>query len=205
MAGPKDRYPSDKDVGTIIRIKARILARELRVGDEHRKDFEQELWLHYLRVRRRHDPGRGQWSTFLDRVFENKGRNMIAGWSTGKRCLEREARRWDDPTGGDDDGALTFEEVYGDESHYAETGWGPRPDREIIGTRLDVERTLRRLPSDLRALAQRLMRQSISDAAQELKIPRSTLYGKIQRIAAAFRAAGLDNSGGSLHAANEKN
>ena len=205
MAGTKDCYPSDDDVARIIRIKAKTLARELRAGNQYREDFEQEFWLHYSGVRDHYDPERGRWSTFLDRVFKNKGFNMMAEWRTRKRRSERKARRWDDRTGSDDDDALTLEEVYGDDDHHAETGWGPQPDRQTVDLRLDVGRVLRGLPADLRELARRLMQQSVSEAAREMKIPRSTLYGKIHRIAKILRAAGVDDGPDFIKEEKRKN
>lgn len=190
MAGPEGQCPNDHEVGRIVRIKAKKLAAQLRVDDNQRQDFEQEFWLHYLRVRDSYNASRGRWSTFLDRIFANRSHNMIAEWQTRKRCMERRARRFDDLQ--HDSENLTIHDVYGQDDYFRETGLGPRPESEMIDTRLDVERILRSLPSDLRDLAHRLTYQSKAEAARELHIPRSTLYGKIERIGEAFQAAGLD-------------
>jgi RNA polymerase sigma-70 factor (ECF subfamily) len=192
MADSKGQSRRDDYVARTIRIKAKTLAGQLNASDDDRREFEQRLWECALRARSRHDPERGQWSTFLDRILANEVLNMIEHWYTQKRSNERRAQGWNDVINQDDDDSLTFDETYSQEDYFGQVGFGPRPESETRDMRIDIAWALRRLPPDLRRIAEWLMHGSIADAARQLKIPRATLYGKIARIEKVFRKAGLD-------------
>lgn len=66
-----------------------------------------------------------------------------------------------------------------------------RSDAEWFELTEDVAGVLARLPDDLRALAERLKRQSVSEVARDLQIPRTTLYRDLERLRRHFADAGL--------------
>ena len=50
------------------------------------------------------------------------------------------------------------------------------------------------LPRELRILAERLAEQSMSEAAVDLEMPRSTLQGRARALRRAFERAGFEGS-----------
>lgn len=66
-----------------------------------------------------------------------------------------------------------------------------RSDAEWFELTDDVAGVLAALPDDLRALAERLKRQSVSEVARELRIPRTTLYRNLERLRRHFADAHL--------------
>jgi transcriptional regulator of acetoin/glycerol metabolism len=54
-----------------------------------------------------------------------------------------------------------------------------------------VAGVLATLPDDLRDLAERLKRQSVSEVARELRVPRTTLYRNLERLRRHFADAHL--------------
>jgi DNA-directed RNA polymerase specialized sigma24 family protein len=66
-----------------------------------------------------------------------------------------------------------------------------RSHEEQIDLATDLTEALAKLPDDLRALAERLKSQSLSQAARDLGVPRSTLQRQVQRLRRCFEDAGL--------------
>ena len=68
----------------------------------------------------------------------------------------------------------------------------PRPsDQEASDLASDLADVLARLPDDLRAVAERLQSQTVSQAARALGVPRTTLQRQVQRLRRCFENAGL--------------
>lgn len=68
----------------------------------------------------------------------------------------------------------------------------PASDPARAELALDVAAVVAGLPEDLRDLAGRLMTQSLSEAARDLGVVRSSLQRRIGRIRRLFEDAGLD-------------
>lgn len=66
-----------------------------------------------------------------------------------------------------------------------------RSDAEWFELIEDVAGVLATLPDDLRDLAERLKRQSVSEIARELRTPRTTLYRDLERLRRHFTDANL--------------
>jgi len=68
----------------------------------------------------------------------------------------------------------------------------PRPSgQDAFDLASDLTEALAKLPDDLSALAERLKTQSLSQAARDLGVPRSTLQRQVQRLRQCFEDAGL--------------
>ena len=66
-----------------------------------------------------------------------------------------------------------------------------RSREEEAQLRLDVSLVLSGLPNDLRKVAERLMTETVTEAAKSLGIPRTTLYGAKERLRRIFENTGL--------------
>jgi len=66
-----------------------------------------------------------------------------------------------------------------------------RSDAEWFELADDVAGVLAALPEDLRDLAERLKRQSVSEVARDLRVPRTTLYRDLERLRQHFADANL--------------
>lgn len=170
-----DNIVLDRFAQGIIRRKVRLLVSRAGFTKQDRQDLEQELVLRLLQSLDLFDPEQAHPNVFITTVIER----AVAMILRERRAKKRDAgvvRSFDQ--GQTKDG--TPEPV------------DPRPsDQEAFDLASDLAEVLARLPDDLRALAERLKGQSVSQAARELGVPRTTLQRQVQRLRQCFEDAGL--------------
>lgn len=94
-----------------------------------------------------------------------------------------------DSSNATDDENRTLPDVLADSD--PETSPEANAERRILRERLD--QAIRRLPPDQRAVARRLRKGwTVSEVSQALGIPRTTVYGALQRLRESFRDKGLE-------------
>jgi DNA-directed RNA polymerase specialized sigma24 family protein len=148
--------PIDPTVAAIIPNKAYRMIGLAGLRPQDRADIEQELAFEVLAHRDRFDPARGTWPAFARRLVERFGNNLVRFRRAAKRDGGPHAPLPDEvlsPGGGD-------------------TG----------GRALDVAEALAALPPRLRAVAELLMTQNVTDAAEALGVSRSTVYARLREL-----------------------
>jgi RNA polymerase sigma-70 factor (ECF subfamily) len=162
-----DKIVFDKFTRSIIRRKIKQLVGRAGFTRQDREDLEQELMLRLLQSLHRFDPDQGHQNVFVTTVIERAFAMIVR---------ERLAKKRD----GGVVRSLDDEPVDSLPS-----------DQEAFDLASDLADILARLPDDLRALAERLKSQSVSQAARDLGVPRTTLQRQVQRLRQIFEDAGL--------------
>jgi RNA polymerase sigma factor (sigma-70 family) len=143
---------------------------------QDREDLEQELILRLLQSLHLFDPGQAHRNVFVTTVIE-RAVAMILRERLAKKRDSGVVRSFDQ---GQTKAGTSPEPV------------DPRPsDQEAFDLASDLAEVLARLPDDLRALAERLKSQSVSQAARDLGVPRTTLQRRVERLRKTFEDAGL--------------
>ncbi len=174
-----DKLVLDCFARSLIRRKVRLLVGRAGFTDQDREDLEQELILRLLQSLHLFDPNQAHRNVFVTTVIERAVARIVR---------ERLAKKRD---GGVVRSLDHAHEKAGDSTEPADPR---RSHEEEIDLATDLAEVLARLPADLRALAERLKSRSLSQAARELGLPRSTLQRQVERLRRCFEDAGLRNS-----------
>ncbi len=166
----------DKFTKGIIRRKIKQLVGRTGFTRQDREDLEQELLLRLLQSLHLFDPDQAHQNVFVTTVIE-RAVAMILRERLAKKRHNGGVQSLDHAR-----------EKVGDSTEPVDPR---RSHEEQIDLATDLAEVLARLPDDLRALAERLKAQSLSQAAREMGIPRSTLQRQVQRLRRCFEDAGL--------------
>jgi len=175
----------------LIRCKARQLVGKAGFTWDDVEDLEQEMTLDLLLRLPKFDPDKAAHTTFVARVTERKISKLLRDRKRERRDFRRIARSLNDPI--EDGEGESTERAYTIDQDEVDIRMGHRhcSREEEAHLRLDVSLVVSGLPEDLREIAKRLQTETITEAAKSLGIPRSTLYGKIDRLKLLFENAGL--------------
>jgi len=174
----------DRFVRGIIHRKVRMLIGRAGFREHERQDLEQELVLRLLQSIPLFDAKQAHWNVFVTTVIERAVAQILRDRRAAKR------------NGGDQVGSLdTFLET--EDEGEVRVLLPIIEDQSTLHERadlsIDIVSVLARLPDDLRDLAQRLQRQSLSQAARDLGVSRSTLQRRLEHLRRHFEEAGLKN------------
>ncbi len=183
---------NDEKVARIVRLKANRLVKSAEFAATERQDVEQELILRWLTRRGRFDAARGRLETFADVILNNAIRTMLEARRAGKRDERLCIYTLDDSIDKQAERGMTRHETYNQDDYFQAMGVRKCPPEELYDLRLDVGQALRRLSPRQRELAQRLMNQTVSEAARSMKISRTTLYAWLKPIREVFTELELD-------------
>ncbi len=177
----------------LIRCKARQLVGKAGLTRDDVEDLEQEMTLDLLLRLPKFDPNKAAHTTFVARVIERKISKLIRDRKREKRDHRRASGSLNEPIVDGESGTTervhTISQDVVDVRHRRRD----RTREEEAKLRFDVSLVLRELPEDLQAVASQLMGETITEAAKSLGVPRSTLYGAIDRLRSVFRKAGLQH------------
>ncbi len=166
----------DKFTKGIIRRKTRQLVGRAGFTSQDREYLEQELILRLLQGLHLFDTEQAHRNVFVTTVIERAVAMILR---------ERLAKKRD---GGTVQSLDQARENAGDSTEPVDPR---RSHEEQIDLATDLAEALANLPDDLRDLAERLKHQSLSQAARDLGVPRSTLQRQVQRLRRCFEDAGL--------------
>jgi RNA polymerase sigma factor (sigma-70 family) len=178
---------------SLVKFKARQLARQCGFGPSERDDLEQELWLALVSQADRYDPERASLDTFIDRVV-----NTAAGMPARSRSRLKRAPG---------DGALSLETtkvpIRGqvqkplarflcDADLTRRTGTVPTDEVALRENAEAIAHALAAMPGPMRDVCRLVMRGSISSAARRLRTSRRRVRGLLRAARPYFEEAGLD-------------
>jgi hypothetical protein len=154
---------------SLVRIKARQLVRIIRdaaIGSQ--QDLEQDLLLEVVVRWPGFDPNRGNAEAFVESVVRAKLCKML-------RDAKR-AKRVSGPTVSADGGDAI----------------DPADDLRVLCIRMDVETVVSKLDAVKRSVCDQLLRESVSEAARQLRTPRSTLEYAVNSVRDHFKKSDVD-------------
>jgi DNA-directed RNA polymerase specialized sigma24 family protein len=158
------------------------------------QDLEQELILHYLRHHRQHDSARASAATFAARISRHRLISMLETQTAGKRggCVANVRSLSDTTVGHGHDSQVEVGEMISSDAYDMELGRASQSTTDLLMLRIDVDRAVTRLSSEL-ALTAELLSQgvSVTDLSRTLGISRATANRRISRLRHDFTSAGL--------------
>jgi RNA polymerase sigma factor (sigma-70 family) len=162
---------------SIIRRKARYVARCDGFTAQDVRDIEQELRLRLLQNLPQFDPDQGHINVFITMVVKRSVAMLLRERGAKKRVAA--VRSLDTLTNDIGEPAELLD--HRDDGRSAE-----RSDLAH-----DLAEVLTALPDELRELAERLKVQSVTQAARDMNVPRTSLLRQVDRLRRCFEDAGL--------------
>lgn len=176
----KNRYGGvDSYAAFFISIKAKTMIRTGLFSPDDREDIEQELMMAYLRDEGNFKGDRAEKETFTRMVINHRSIQMIREITADKRKVRLKEISLDQPTF-DDEETLFIDQL-------DDTGalWGEKPFESFADLsiqRIDILKIRESLPADLQQTFDLVMEHSISEAAEILKIPRTTFSSRVKKL-----------------------
>ena len=169
----------DSYAAFFIAIKAKTMIRTGLFSPDDREDIEQELMMAYLKDEDNFNGSRAEKETFIRMVINHRSIQMIREITTDKRKVRLKEISLDQPTF-DDDETLFIDQL-------DDTGalWGDKPFESFADLsiqRIDILKIRESLPEDLQQIFDLVMEHTISEAAEILKIPRTTFSSRVKKL-----------------------
>jgi len=178
---------------SLVKFKARQLARQSGFGLSDREDLEQELWLALLSQADRYDPQRASLDTFIDRVVNTAAGMIVRSRSRLKRAPAEGALSLDTtkvPVGGQLREPLARLVSAADLARRTGT---VRTDEATLRERAEtVAHALDAMPQHMRDVCRLAMNGSISSAARRLKTSRRRIRQVLRSARGYLARAGFD-------------
>ena len=191
---PREKQNQEPEIDAfsarLIRRKARYLATWAGFTSSDRADLEQEMRLKLLKQLKSFDPAQGDRRAFVATVIERFSVNILRDQIAEKRD-HRRASSLNVSVESEDNGPVELAQTIGDHEANARLCLAPRSDSEKAELAMDIAEVVARLPDDLQDLCQRLQRDSISQVARDLDMPRSTLYASVYELRRRFEEAAM--------------
>lgn len=176
----KNRYGGvDSYAAFFISIKAKTMIRTGLFSPDDREDIEQELMIAYLKDEGNFKGNRAEKETFTRMVINHRSIQMVREITTDKRKVRLKEISLDQPAF-DDEETLFIDQL-------DDTGalWGEKPFESFADLsiqRIDILKIRESLPEDLQQTFDLVMENSISEAAEILKIPRTTFSSRVKKL-----------------------
>jgi RNA polymerase sigma-70 factor (ECF subfamily) len=175
----------------VIRHKAKHLVGTAGFTESDRDDLEQEMMLDVITRLPKFDANKGTPKTFVARIIERKISKLIRHRTTDMRDYRREAFSLNESVEDGDGGSIERGDLMSRESVDPVVATDSRTGAEEMAFLMDLETVLAGLPDHLRRLCEILKTGTISDAAREMGIPRTTLHDHVTKLRSLFEDAGL--------------
>jgi len=176
----------------VIRHKARHLVGTAGFTESDRDDLEQEMMLDVITRLPKFDANKGTPKTFVARIIERKISKLIRHRTSDMRDYHREAFSLNESIEDGDGGSIERGDLVSRESIDPVVATHSRTGADEMALLLDLKTVLAGLPDHLRRLCEVLKTgTTISDAARELGVPRTTLHDHVTKLRSLFEDAGL--------------
>ncbi len=137
------------------------------------------------------DPNKATQKTFVARIIERKVSKLIRHRTCEMRDHRREVCSLNERLEAENGATVELSETIALEERDRMTGRRSRSAQEDWEFAQDMAATLARLPENLRRLCELLQRGTISDAACEMGVPRTTLNDHVKKLRVIFENADL--------------
>ena len=182
----------DPMVVSIVCTHAARLAGRHGFSFADRDDIRQELFLDCFVRLRRFDSTKSSRRTFVYRVVRHRLRTLHEYHSAACRDYRLCIDSLDSPAPFAIDESITLGDSLSTGAYEARIGRQALSPWQREELRIDVNKAISTLPCELALIANLLRSLGIVEVAQELGIPRATLYRRIDSIRKAFELAGLN-------------
>ena len=194
MGTRPNRSGVDEYALRLVRAKARSLVGKYGFTWQDVDDIAQDLLLDLVERMDAYDKAKSRLGTFITRVVNHRVANIVEARKASKRGLGQTMVSLDAPiTGKSGEAGRSRHELIDEETYLQRTRPSGRSAAERLDLRIDLNAILGSLPEDLRTLCIRLQFESITDLAQSIGVPKSTLYERIRCIRELLEVAGLDD------------
>lgn len=152
-------------------------------------DLLQECLSHWYFSKVKYDCKRkASMQTYMGRVLRHKLTDMVRERTSDKRRSGYEAVSLNEPIGNDKDSPTLLEKLDADSA--VDGDFDPSAE---TGLKRDLSKALRSVTDEQRSLCRMLGEEglTVKEAAECLKIPRSTVYDEIKRVRALFEKGRL--------------
>lgn len=169
----------DSYAAFFVTIKAKVLIRTPHYTIDDIEDIKQELLLAYLLAWPSFDPEKGNPKSFVKAIINNRAAEMLREAEAQKRWTGLKTLSLSTPLAEDTDATL------GDLVTSEESLWGDVFGAQSHGAaeqKIDHERMLAALPKDLRQTYRLLMEHSVTEAAEILGVPRTTMSSRLKKL-----------------------
>ena len=137
----------------------------------------------------RFDPESGHYKAFIKTIVNNSAANILRQARATKRDYRGLCSLSSLVNTGDGEvelgATISQRELDACRGHYR------RSDAELLQLSLDLKGEITRLPLHLRAFAEQLQSQPVSEIARSMNVPRTTLYAWVRKLRRRFEHAGL--------------
>lgn len=175
----------------VIRHKAKHLVGTAGFTESDRDDLEQEMMLDVITRLPKFDANKGTPKTFVARIIERKISKLIRHRTSDMRDYRREAFSLNENMEDGDGGSVERGDLVSRESIDPVVASNSRSGVDEMAFLQDMEAVLSGLPGHLRRLCEILKTGTVSDAAREMGIPRTTLHDHVTKLRSLFEDAGL--------------
>ncbi len=190
--GPsRDKAPGlDSFTQGFVRKCARQLAGKFGFKRQDREEIEQRLYLKLARHLHAADPNDPKWKAFVAITVRRHLASMIRDSEAEKRDHRRTCSI--NVQIGTDEGPIELADTISEREIPSRRGRAKRSPQELAELVLDVRECLGDLTDERqRKYCERLMRDSISQVARDVDIPRTTLNGRLDKVRRRFEERGL--------------
>jgi len=189
----------------LIAKKAKQLVRQFGFKKSDREDLMQEMRLRVWKGFQKFDATKAHWNAFVTTIIERQVATIIEATCRLKRnegeypdsldvllaqCQEDDAEESDD--------GLTPRETE------RFTGRDLETDQKLSVLKLDVDDVIASLPDDLRELCEHLKFYDITETAEQMGVPRTTVHSRLARLKEVFAKNGFEDFSGIRRRAEEK-
>lgn len=169
----------DSYAASFVSFKAKVLIRTPHYTHDDLEDIEQELMLAYLLAWPSFDPDKGNPKSFIKAVVNNRAAEMLREAEAQKRWTGLKTLSLSTPIADDTDATI------GDQIMSDESLWGDvfsAHSHAVAEQSMDAQKLLAQLPYDLRHTYRLLMEYSVTEAAELLGIPRTTMSSRLKKL-----------------------
>ena len=176
---------------SLIRFKARQLARRSGFSRSDEEDLEQELWLALIDKADQFDPQRASLDTFIDRVVNTSIRMILRERRRQKRANGFRAASLSGTIAQKSGRSESLGATLGEADRCRHTGSVPNDDMARRERDDAVDHALGGMPEHLRDVCRRVMGGSISSAARELGTSRRQIRNALAESRLWLERAGF--------------
>lgn len=176
----------------LISRKAREVAGRYGFSRSDTEDLEQEFWLDVFQRLSSYDPRRSRLDTFVTRLVTHRIVNIKESQEAAKRDYRLCRTSLDEDVEDGEGGHIPRSTLFDEAECFRRLGWSYGPSEEGRDLKIDLAAATDSLPHDLREIRERLKVQTVSEISVVMRIPRSSVYRKIEQICRIFEAKGLD-------------
>ena len=176
----------------LIRCKVRTMVGRARLQQTDAEDLEQELYQRVLEGAPSFDRTRGDWHPFAATIIRRAASKMMRHRMAAKRNPYRVCSL-NEPIDPREEAEELSKSISNNELNARLGKTGPT-DQDLAEMGHDIESVLSELTEHERQLCELLKTCSVSEAARQLDVPRTTLQDQIRAIRESFKSRGYDKT-----------